>query len=108
MGLVVRREEHGEEPEPTGPTGRFADDLIGLDPHDPEVQAFAEHLDRMERVRAGYTVEGYLAGVADFAESANRARGPRRTAAVVVVLILLLGVLYAVWEALVFILGTFL
>lgn len=79
---------------------RFRDDLVGLDPDDPEAQAFAAHLDRIERSRANYTVEGYLAGVADFAESANRASGHRRLAAVVVVGLLLFGALITIWSAL--------
>jgi hypothetical protein len=41
---------------------------------------------------------------ATFAESANRARGGRRLAAVAVVVLLLVGVAYVVWEALVFML----
>ncbi|MQA09071.1 MAG: hypothetical protein GEU98_11105 [Pseudonocardiaceae bacterium] len=86
---------------------RFDDDLVGLDPQDPEAQAFAAHLDRIERTRANYTVEGYLAGVADFADSANRATGHRRLAAVVVVSLLLLGVLVALWSALGYMLSAF-
>ncbi|HEY3263264.1 MAG TPA: hypothetical protein VGJ95_23830 [Pseudonocardiaceae bacterium] len=88
-----------------GPRGRFADDLIGLDPADPDVQAFAAHLDRMERTPPSFTVEGSLAGVRDFAESASRARGPRRTLAVILVGLMLLGVVFAVWEALLFLLA---
>ena len=82
---------------------RLDDDLIGLDRHDPEVQAFSEHLDRAHRLRPGFTVEGELSGVADFAESANRAQGPRWIAAVVVVGLILLGVAVAMWEAAAFI-----
>ena len=82
---------------------RLHDDLIGLDQDDPEVQAFFEHLDRAHRLRPGFTVEGELYGVADFAESANRAQGPRWIAAVVVVALILLGVAVAVWEAAAFI-----
>jgi hypothetical protein len=96
------------EDDPTGPQGRFADDLIGLDPADPEVQAFAAHLDRMERTPPPFTVEGSLAGVRDFAESANRAHGSRRVLAVAVVGLLLLGVVIAVWEALLFMLSVLL
>ncbi len=55
------------------PARRFHDDLVGLDSDDPEARAFAEHLDRMERVRSMFTVEGELSGVRDFADSANRA-----------------------------------
>lgn len=79
---------------------RFTDDLIGLDPHDPEAKEFADHLDRMEREHPGYTVEGYLAGVQDFAESANRTTGHRRLVAVLVVGLILLGVVLSVWFAL--------
>jgi hypothetical protein len=88
------------EGEPAGPPGRFADDLVGLDPDDPEARAFAAHLDRMERVRPAFTVEGQLAGVRDFAESANRADGPRRLAAVVLVALVLLGTGFVIFEAL--------
>ena len=88
--------------EPAAPRGRFADDLIGLDPADPDAQAFAAHLDRMERTPPSFTVEGALAGVCDFAESANRAQGHRRAVAVLVVGLLLLGVVFTVWEALLF------
>jgi hypothetical protein len=89
------------------PTGRFADDLIGLDPHDPEVQAFAAHLDRMERPNSKATVEGMLEGVEDFAQSANRARGHRHAMAVLVVALILAGVVFALWNSLVFVLETF-
>ena len=84
---------------------RFHDDLIGLDPADPEAKAFAEHLDRMERERPGYTVEGYLAGVEEFADSANRASGQQRLLAVLVVFLILLGVVLSVWFGLGEILG---
>lgn len=79
---------------------RFNDDLIGLDPLDPEVKEFAAHLDRMEKAHPGYTVEGYLAGVQDFAESANRTTGHRRLTAVLVVGLILLGAVLSVWFAL--------
>lgn len=95
-----------DDKEPAGPTGRFADDLIGLDPRDPDVQAFAAHLDRMEQVRPGYTVEGYLDGVSAFVDSANRTGGLRRLAATVLVTLILLGVGVAVWNALLYVLGT--
>jgi hypothetical protein len=87
---------------------QFDDELIGLDPDDPEAQAFAAHLDRMQRQSPTFTVEGYLDGVRDFAESANRATGGRRLAAVFVVVLLLIGVAYVVWESLVFVLLTWL
>jgi hypothetical protein len=98
----MARRQPPDDP-PPGPQGRFADDLIGLDPSDPEVQAFAAHLDRMERTPPAFTVEGALAGVNDFAESANRAGGGRRLAAVVIVTLILLGVLLVIWDALVFV-----
>ncbi|MHA6795219.1 hypothetical protein ACVGVM_17155 [Pseudonocardia bannensis] len=85
---------------------RFDDELLGLDPDDPETQAFAAHLDRMQRQRPAYTVEGYLAGVSDFAESANRAEGGRRWAAVTLVALLLVGVLWAAGNALAFVVAT--
>lgn len=85
---------------------QFDDELVGLDPDDPDAQAFAAHLDRMQQQQPGFTVEGYLAGVTDFAESANRAEGGRRWAAVLVVLALLVVAAYVAWEALVFVLHT--
>ena len=85
---------------------QFDDELLGLDPDDPEAQAFAAHLDRMQRQRPAFTVEGYLDGVRDFADSANRAEGGRRWAAVLVVVLLLAGVAYVVWNALVFVVTT--
>ncbi|OLR94980.1 hypothetical protein [Actinokineospora bangkokensis] len=85
--------------------GRFHDDLVGLDPDDPDARAFAEHLDRVERVRPGYTVEGYLGGVRDFAEGANRLGGHHRVTAGILVALILLGVLVAAWDALLFVLG---
>ena len=92
------------DPDRPGRSRQFDDELLGLDPDDPEAQAFAAHLDRMQRQRPAFTVEGYLDGVRDFADSANRAEGGRRWAAVLVVLLLLLGVAYVVWESLVFVL----
>ncbi|MGX7826746.1 hypothetical protein ACTG9Q_16800 [Actinokineospora sp. 24-640] len=87
---------------------RFSDDLIGLDRDDPEAQAFAAHLDRVERVRPGYTVEGYLGGVSDFADSANRLGGHYRLTAGIVAGLILLGIIIAAWDALVFIVTTLL
>ncbi len=98
------RDRH--EPDRRTWSRQFDDELVGLDPDDPEAQAFAAHLDRMQRHRPGFTVEGYLDGVTDFADSANRAEGGRRWAAVLIVLALLLVALYAVWNALVFVLVT--
>ena len=96
------------DPDRSGRSRQFDDELLGLDPDDPEAQAFAAHLDRMQRQRPAFTVEGYLDGVRDFADSANRAQGSRRWAAVLVVLLLLIGVAYVVWEALLFVVTTFL
>ncbi|WP_034272694.1 hypothetical protein [Haloechinothrix halophila] len=88
-----------EQPD-TGPHSRFTDDLIGLDPDDPEARAFAAHLDRMERSGPNFTIESSLAGVADFAESTNRMDGVRRHFAWLVVTLILLGVLLGAWETL--------
>ena len=54
-----------------GRSPQFDDELLGLDPDDPEAQAFAAHLDRMRHERPAFTVEGYLDGVREFADSAN-------------------------------------
>jgi len=83
-----------------GPSQRFSEDLIGLDPNDPEARAFAAHLDRMERSGPGYTVEASLAGVADFAESTNRIGGPRKHLAWLIATLILLGVLLGAWDTL--------
>lgn len=100
------RERH----EPDGPTRsrQFDDELVGLDPDDPEAQAFAAHLDHMQRERPAFTVEGYLDGVRDFADSANRAEGGRRWAAVLVVVLLLAVTAYLVGDSLLFVVGTWL
>jgi hypothetical protein len=95
--------EYGDRSPDAQERRRLHDDLIGLDRGDPEVQAFSEHLDRAQRLRSGFTVEGYLSGVSDFAESANRAQGPRRAAAVLVVALILLGAAVTLWEATMFI-----
>ncbi len=87
-------------------SGQFDDELVGLDPDDPEAQAFAAHLDHMQRERPAFTVEGYLDGVRDFADSANRAEGGRRWAAVLVVALLLVVAGYIVWEAFMFVVTT--
>lgn len=89
-------------------SARFDDELLGLDPADPEAQAFAEHLDRMRRERPAFTVEGYLDGVRDFADSANRAEGSRRWGAVFVVGLLLAVAAFLVWEAFMFVVTTWL
>ncbi|MGQ0480896.1 MAG: hypothetical protein ACT4O0_07715 [Pseudonocardia sp.] len=83
-----------------------SEELVGLDPDDPEAQAFAAHLDRMQRSRPGFTVEGYLDGVGDFADSANRASGGRRLLAVVLVGLLLLVAGVLIWDALHFVVTT--
>ncbi|GAA0541240.1 hypothetical protein GCM10011581_37370 [Saccharopolyspora subtropica] len=97
-----------ERGEPDEETGRFRDDLDGLDPDDPEVQEFAAHRDRMRRPNSEATVEGMLRGVDDFAQSVNRTDGHRRVVAVGVVLLILLGVLFTVWNAVSFVFATFL
>jgi len=91
-----------------GRSRQFDDELLGLDPDDPEARAFAAHLDRMQRQRPAYTVEGYLDGVGDFADCANRAEGERRWGAVLVVLLLLAVVGYLVWDAFMFVMTTWL
>ena len=86
----------------------FDDELLGLDPDDPEAQAFAEHLERQQRgLRPSYTVEGYLSDVGDFADSANRLGGHRKLMATILVLLILLGVTITAWDALVFVVTTF-
>ncbi|MDT7743998.1 MAG: hypothetical protein QOE59_3076 [Actinomycetota bacterium] len=82
------------------PARRFHDDLVGLDPDDPEARAFAEHLDRMERVRPMFTVEGELSGVRDFAESANRSGGATRWLAWLLAVLVLLGAGYVIFSVL--------
>ena len=86
---------------------RLDDELIGLDPDDPETQAFRAHLERQHRVRPSYTVEGYLSDMSDFADSANRLGGHRKLMAGLLALLILLGVTITAWDALVFVLATF-
>ena len=93
-----------EEPERSS---QFDDELIGLDPDDPEAQAFAAHLERQRQVRPSYTVEGYLSDVGDFADSANRLGGHYKLMAAILVLLILLGVTITAWDALVFVVNTF-
>jgi hypothetical protein len=81
-----------------GPHPRFHEDLVGLDPFDPEARAFAEHLDRMERCGPNFTVEASISGVADFADSSNRLGGLRWWISVLVVALIILGVLVAAWD----------
>lgn len=91
------------EPDEARSSDPFDDELLGLDRDDPEVQAFAAHLTRMHRQRPAFTVEGYLDGVMDFADSANRTNGFRRLVAVVLVALLLAVVASVVWNALHFV-----
>ena len=91
---------------PDDPVDPIEDELIGLDPDDPETRAFAEHLGRMRNDRPSFTVEGYLDGVSEFADSANRAQGGRRLGAVVLVLLLLTVVVYLVMDAMGFVVST--
>src|SRR6185312_5141420 len=104
--LVPVRERH--EPDRASRSRQFDDDLVGLDPDDPDAQAFAAHLDRMQQQRPTFTVEGYLDGVRAFADSANRAEGGRRWAAVVLVALLLVVAGYAMYDALLFVMATWL
>lgn len=94
-------------PEDPDPSPRIDDELIGLDPDDPETQAFAAHLRRQHRVRASYTVEGYISDMAEFADSANRLGGHRKVMAGLLVLLIMLGVTISAWDALVFVWTTF-
>ena len=87
---------------------RFDDELLGLDPDDPDAQAFAAHLDRMQQQRPAFTVEGYLDGVRTFAESCNRAEGGRRWAAVARVARLRVVAGSVLSDALAFVVGTWL
>ncbi|GHF65243.1 hypothetical protein FHX82_006144 [Amycolatopsis bartoniae] len=80
---------------------RFEDDLVGLDPEDPEAQAFAAHLDRMQRCEPGFTIEASLSRVEDFAESSSRAGGLRWWVAATIVVLIVLGVIVASWDIIV-------
>ena len=62
----------------------------------------------MERPHSKATVEGMIEGMEDFAASANRAGGERWLAAVVVAALILVGVGFTLWNALGFVLETFL
>lgn len=115
-GNVVRSEPEPDRPSADGAGAesaaeerrRLDDELIGLDRDDPEVRAFSEHLKRTHRERPSFTVEGYLSGVTDFADSANRAQGLKRLGAVLVVGLILLGVAVTLWEASMFVVSTLL
>ena len=96
-----------ERPDDDRDSDPIADELIGLDPDDPETRAFAEHLRRMQTPTNSFTVEGYVRGFADFANSANRANGHRRLMAVILVGLILVGVLWAVWQTLGDVFSTF-
>lgn len=86
---------------------QFDDELVGLDPDDPEARAFAEHLRRQQQVHPSFTVEGYLTDMTDFAASANRLGGHRKLMAGLLVVLILLGVTVAAWDALVYAVSTF-
>jgi len=81
-----------------GRNPRFDDELVGLDPSDPDAQAFAAHLDRMQRCEPAFTVEASISGVGDFADSSNRAGGLRWWTAVLIVALILVGVLFTAWD----------
>lgn len=94
-------------PEDPDQSPRLDDELIGLDPDDPETQAFAAHLRRQHRVHPSYTVEGYLSDMGEFADSANRLGGHRKLMAGILVVLILLGVTITAWDALVYVWTTF-
>lgn len=94
-------------PEDPDQSPRLDDELIGLDPEDPETQAFAAHLARQHQVRPSYTVEGYLSDMSDFADSANRLGGHRKLMAGILVILIMLGVTVTAWDALVYVWNTF-
>jgi hypothetical protein len=96
---VDARDEFADHP--------ISEELIGLDPDDPETMAFAEHLARMRGPGNNYTVEGYLQGVGEFANSVNRIDGHRRLMAVILICLMLFGGLYAAWETLTLVFSTF-
>ncbi len=78
-------------PEEAAAEDRASDELEGLDPTDPDVQALAAHLQRMRTATPAFTVEGTIERVGDYAQSARRTRGP------VKVLVLILAVAVLVW-----------
>ncbi len=78
-------------PEEAAAEDRASDELEGLDPTDPDVQALAAHLQRMRTATPAFTVEGTIERVGDYAESTRRTRGP------VKVLALVLAVALVVW-----------
>jgi hypothetical protein len=105
MAMTDTSDTPDENPRRKPPSERFHEELIGLDPDDPEAQAFAEHLDRVEKVRSGYTVEGYLEGMSDFADGANRHGGHYRLMAMILALLILFGVAVAAWDAFMYLLS---
>lgn len=94
-------------PEDPNESPRVDEELIGLDPDDPETQAFAAHLRRQHSVHPSYTVEGYLTDMGEFADSANRLGGHRKLMAGILAFLILLGVTVTAWDALVFVWNTF-
>jgi hypothetical protein len=101
-------DDRGDLRRPADPLAEaFDDELVGLDPDDPEARAFAEHLRRQQRVHPSFTVEGYLSGMGDWAASANRLGGHRKLMASILALLILLGVTVAVWDAIVYAFSTF-
>jgi len=108
MAVTGTEDPEDDSRRPADPLAdRFDDDLVGLDPEDPEARAFAEHLERQQRVSPSFTVEGYLSDMGEFAASANRLGGHRKLMASILALLILLGVTIAVWDALVYAISTF-
>ncbi|WP_396287633.1 hypothetical protein [Amycolatopsis sp. PS_44_ISF1] len=83
---------------PPGWNPRFHEDLVGLDPHDPEARAFAAHLDRMEHTGPTFTVEACLDQVGDFADSSNRLGGLRYWVSALIVVLIVFGVIVTAWD----------
>lgn len=77
---------------------RFDEDLVGLDPRDPEARAFAAHLDRMQRCEPAFTIEASLNGVAEFADASNRTGGLRWWLAATIAALIVLGVIVSSWD----------
>jgi hypothetical protein len=105
MSATGTSEDPDDGPRSDKPSDRFSDDLIGLDPEDPEARAFAEHLDRVRKVRSGYTVEGYLDDMSDFADGANRLGGHYRLMVTILALLILGGFAIAAWDAFLYLLS---
>jgi hypothetical protein len=101
--------EPDDDPRPSADplAEQFDGELLGLDPDDPEARAFAEHLQRQQRVHPSFTVEGYLTDMREFAAGANRLGGHHRLMAGILALLILLGVTVAAWDALMYALATF-